>query len=140
MNQIDINPADFSPAAKQAVLDRINQQIVHQGQCLLTARKTNTSGYLQLRVIIPTIGPPGKLLLAHRLVYAFSTGQPIGASYTPGLQVSHRCGNNRCMAVGHLTLEPQAINMGRYPCFSSGQCNGNHRSDDGVTVFPDCII
>ena len=54
-------------------------------------------------------------------------------SLEPGLEVSHLCHVPLCVAVEHLSLEPNNINAHRQKCFNRGKCSGHG-------PYRDCLL
>ncbi|XP_041365081.1 uncharacterized protein LOC121380365 [Gigantopelta aegis] len=93
--------------------------------------KTGRSGsvYGAIRVQLPgtcarrTIG-------VHRLAFMIDRGQCYIAR---GLEVSHLCHQQLCIAGKHLNLEPPSVNKNRNICKHIGRCKGH-------VGYPKCVM
>lgn len=137
MNQIIIDPARFTPAARWQVMVDVYSCCKQEGSCTVWSKALNTSGYPTKKFRLPNYPIP-KNILVSRLLFSFATGTVLGGQYSEGLQMSHLCHNKKCLNLDHLNLEPRGINNLRRSCVWGGACSG-HVTLDGRT-YPQCLL
>lgn len=98
-----IDPLQFTLDDQIQIFLNIYRKCIKSDTCILWTRGCNSKGYSQQRIKMPN--GQQKLLLAHRLIYAFMNGIKIGGQNQHNLEISHLCHKKRCLNVEHLNLE-----------------------------------
>ena len=99
------------------------------GVCLLYNGTPRPDGYIHVSYRHPVTGTVSSSSV-HRIAVVLSTGT---LDLPRHLDASHLCHNKTCILVGHVSLEPRAINCQRRRCVSEGQCLGH-------APFPNCLL
>ena len=91
------------------------------GGCLVPAGGSETGkGYLRYHLRYPGTGEVNTTM--HRAVFVLEHRRPDLLRNSDAGEVSHRCGNKRCVQINHLVLETSAANNSRRNCHDEGHC------------------
>lgn len=107
----------------RVLIDPVTGCLIWQG--------SKTGHYGQIKVKLPSEGQSNPIYV-HRLQYMLHVKS---TSLPRQMEVSHLCHNTLCIAIEHLSLEPQTVNASRKRCRSlvPPQCIKHDQ-------YPDCIL
>ena len=80
--------------------------------------------------ITPQAGQQSTKIGVHQIIYFLYFGK-ISETKSKTIDVSHLCGNKRCVNIAHLHLEERKVNVERVSCHRRRKCLGHE---------PPCIV